>query len=197
MKDFISQKQVADNLKKYNLQSFDKEIHEKINRLQHKVFEHQLKQHHKQQKQQQGGRIAMPIEYFGSTTNHYSTSTPKFTDITPTQAYLRPAIALNDPTSILGTEKGMISGMVGGNKQQFQVSQKVQEQSAREFLKENHDSTKFKVSKKQFIDDSRQKFENVIDKVLSKAAKTSKEGHLSKEDFDKVLKQKQFKAFKA
>jgi hypothetical protein len=196
MKDFISQKQVAYNLKKYNLQSFDKEIHDKINRLHKKVFEYQLKQYQKQQKQQ-GGRVAMPIEYFGSTTNHYSTSTPQFTDITPTQTYLRPTIALNDPTSILGTEKGVISGMVGGNKQQFQVSQKTQEQSAREFLKENHDSTKFKVSKKQFVDDSKQKFENLIDNVLSKATKKSKQGHLSKEDFDKVLSLKQFKAFKA
>lgn len=197
MKDFISQKQVAENLKKYNLQSFDKEIHDKINRLHKKVFEYQLKQYQKQQKQQQGGRVAMPIEYFGSTTNHYSTSTPQFTDITPTEAYLRPAIALNDPSNILGTEKGVISGMVGGNKQQFQVSQKTQEQSAREFLKENHDSTKFKISKKQFVDDSKQKFENVIDNVLSKATKKSKQGHLSKEDFDKVLSLKQFKAFKA
>jgi hypothetical protein len=197
MKDFISQKQVAQNLKKYNLQSFDKDIHEKINRLHHKVIEQEFKQHQKQQKQQQGGRVAMPIEYFGSTTNHYTTSTPQFTDITPTQTFLRPAIALNDLTGVLGTEKGMSSGMVGGNKQQFQVSQKCHEQSAREFLKEHHDSTKFKVSKKQFMNDSKQKFENVIDKVLSKAAKTSKQGHLNNEDFDKVLKQKQFKSFKA
>jgi ABC-type oligopeptide transport system substrate-binding subunit len=196
MKDFISQKQVAQNLKKYNLQSFDKDIHEKINRLHHNVIEQEFKQHQKQQKQQ-GGRIAMPIEYYGSTTDHYSTSTPQFTNITPTPTFLRPAIPLNDLTGVLGTEKGMSSGMVGGNKQQFQVSQKCHEQSAREFLKEHHDSTKFKVSKKQFMEDSKQKFENVMNKVLSKAAKSSKQGHLSNEEFDKVLKQKQFKSFKA
>ena len=195
MKDFISHKQVAQNLKKYNLQSFDQDIQDKINSLHHKVLEQQFKQH---KKQQQGGRVAMPIEYFGSTTNHYSTDVPKFTDITPTQTHLRPAIPLNDPTGVLGTEHGVTSGMVGGKQEQsFQVSKKAHEQSAREFLQENHDTTKFKVNKKQFMHDSKQKFENVIHKVLSKASKTSKQGHLSKEDFDKVLKQKQFKAFKA
>lgn len=195
MKDFINQKQVAQNLKKYNLHSFDNEITEKINNLHHKVIEHAFKNHHKQSKQH-GGRVAFPIEYFGSTTNHYSTDVPKFTDITPTQTHLRPAIPLNDPTGVLGTESGVTSGMVGGKKQSFQVSKNAHEQSVREVL-EHHDSSKLKVSKKQFNEDSKQKFEKVIDNVLSKATKKSKQGHLKSEDFDKVLEQKQFKVFKA
>lgn len=204
MKDFINQKQVAQNLKKYNFQTFDEEIHEKINKVQHKVFEQQLKQQKKSQKQQQGGRVAFPIEYWGSTTNHYSADVPKFTDITPTETHLRPAIPLNDPSGVLGTEGGVLSGMVGGAKKQnvFQVSKKTHEQSAREFLKdkENNESKKsstFKLNKKDFINASKQKFETIIDKVLSKAAKGGKQNHLSNAAFDKILEQKQFKAFKA
>ena len=202
MKDFINQKQVAQNLKKYKFQTFDKEIHEKINKLHHKVFDHQFKHEQKQQKQkqQQGGRVAFPIEYWGSTTNHYSTDVPKFTDITPTQTHLRPAIPLNDPSGVLGTERGMLSGMVGGAKKQnaFQVSKTAHEQSVREFLQEKNETNKsLKLNKKDFVNNSKQKFETVMHKVLSKAAKGDKQHHLSNAAFDKVLEQKQFKAFKA
>lgn len=194
MKDFINQKQVAQNLKKYNFQTFDKEIHEKINKLHHNVFNQQFKQQKKNQNQQ-GGRVAFPIEYWGSTTNHYSNEVPKFTDITPTQTHLRPAIPLNDPSGVLGTEGGVLSGMVGGAKKQnvFQVSKTAHEQCAREFLQ---DKKSLKLNKKDFVNSSKQKFESVMHKVLSKAAKGSKQSHLSNAEFDKILEQKQFKVFK-
>jgi hypothetical protein len=109
---------------------------------------------------------------------------------------LRPSIPLNDPSGVLGTEGGVLSGMVGGAKKQhtFQVSKTAHEQSVREFLQENKS---LKLNKKDFVNNSKQKFETVMHKVLSKAAKGDKQHHLSNAAFDKVLEQKQFKAFKA
>ncbi len=197
MKDFITKQQVAQNLKKFNFTTFDKDVQEKINHIHQKVFHQQLKQHKKKQNQQKGGRVAFPIEYFGSTTNHYSADVPKFTDISSTETHLRPPIPLNDPSGVLGTEGGVLSGMVGGKKSEFQIAQKTHEQSAREFLQEHHDDKKFKVPRKEFFTNSKQKFESLMDTVLTKASKYSKQNHLSAEIFDKVLSQKKFKAFKA
>lgn len=198
MKDIITQHQVAQNLKKFHFTSFDDEVHDKIQLIHQKVIRQELKHHLQQVKkqEQQGGRVAFPIDYFGSSTNSYSSSVPSFTNIAPTGTYIRPSILLNDPSSVLGTEKGVLSGMVGGKKSLFQISKKHHEQGVRDVVKEVN-GLKQKVVMKKLQDDSKQKFEKIMNDVLTKVSNSTKQHHLRIEDFDKVLDQKKYKSFQS
>jgi hypothetical protein len=198
MKDIITPQQVAQNLKKFQFTSFDDDVHEKIQLIHQKVIRQELK-HHLQQarkQEQQGGRVAFPIDYFGSSTNSYTSSVPSFTNLSPTQTHIRPSIMLNDPSSVLGTERGVLSGMVGGKKTLFQIPKKHHEQGVREVLKQVN-ASKHKVVMKKLQDDSKQKFEKTMDDVLTKVSKSTKQHHLRIEDLDKVLEQKKYKAFQS
>lgn len=198
MKDNLTKHQVAQNLKKYNFTSFDDNVQQLFNNIHDKVIEQQLKLHlQKSKHHQQGGRVAFPIEYFGGVTNSYSPSVPPFTNINPSDSYLRPPLALNDPTGVFGTEKGMLSGMVGGaSKSTFKISSKKHEEAARYTLQKHNDKQHL-VSKKVFYEQSKQKFESKMHDLLSDISKATKSKHLSVSDLNKVLDKKKYKSLKA
>lgn len=195
---FIKENQLKSNLKKYDYQSYDSEVLEQVNDLHQrfvsKLISQKKKQQDKQQKQmQKGGRVSFPIDYFGGQTNNLTTETPKFTDISTNDVNMRQHIPLNDPSQVLGTEKGMTSGMIGGSKKQYQVSQSASQDIVKSLSQQN----KFELEdKQQFTQMTKQKFESLMNEVLLKAKKKS-QGHLTKDSLQEVLEQKKYKSFKA
>lgn len=190
---FIKENQLKSNLKKFNYQSYDKEVVQKVNELQQQVVSDLLSQKKKTQKQQKGGRVAFPIDFFGGQTNNLTTKVPSFTDIAGNDVNSRQEILLNDPSQVLGTENGMLSGMVGGSHKQYQISQTAAQDSVKSISKRE----KFDIQdKQQFTQVAKQKFENVMTEVLMKAKQKGSD-HLSSEQLDKVLSQKKYKVFKA
>jgi len=199
---YIKEAQLKANLKKYDIQEYDKEVLERVNQLHQQVvtdlMQQKKKQQEKQQKQQQrGGRVSFPVDYFGGNTTNLSQSTPAFTNISTNDVSIRQEIPLSDASQVLGTDKAMVSGMptamAGGSaKSKFQVSQTASQDIVRSVAKRENASID---NKQQFVQVSKQKFENVIDEVLKKAKKQG--STLSKSNLDQVLQQKKYKAFKA
>jgi hypothetical protein len=152
-----------------------------------------LQKKKQQQRTQKGGRVAFPIDFFGGQTNSLTTKVPAFTDIAANDVNSRQEVLLNDPSQVLGTEKGMLSGMIGGSRKQYQVSQIAAQDAVKSLSKKE----KFDIEdKQQFTQVAKQKFENVMTEVLMKAKQKGSD-HLSSEQVDKVLSQKKYKLFKA
>lgn len=194
---FIKDNQLKSNLKRFNYQSYDEEVVKQVNELHEKLvsdlFVQKKKQQEKQQKAQKGGRVSFPIDFFGGQTNNLTTETPDFTNISANDVNSRQEIPLNDPSQVLGTEQGMTSGMIGGAKQQYKLSQT----AAQEAVKSLSKKEKFDLQdKQQFTQIAKQKFENVMTEVLMKA-KQKGQDHLSAEQLKKVLSLKKYKTFKA
>lgn len=195
---YIKEAQLKANLRKYDIQEYDKEVLERVNQLHQQVVTDLVQQKKKQQeKQQRGGRVSFPVDYFGGNTNNLSQTTPAFTNIATNDASIRQEIPLNDASQVLGTDKAMLSGMPsamagGAAKSKFQVTQTASQDIVRSIAKRENASID---NKQQFVQVSKQKFENVIDEVLKKAKKQG--STLSKSNLDKVLQQKKYKAFKA
>lgn len=191
---FIKENQLKSNLKKFNYQSYDKEVVQKVNELHQQVVSDLLLQKKKQQQRtQKGGRVAFPIDFFGGQTNSLTTKVPAFTDIVANDVNSRQELVLNDPSQVLGTEKGMLSGMIGGSRKQYQVSQTAAQDAVKSLSKKE----KFDIEdKQQFTQVAKQKFENVMTEVLMKAKQKGSD-HLSSEQVDKVLSKKKYKVFKA
>jgi hypothetical protein len=192
MKHFINRKQLASNLKKYGFLSFDNEVLDDVNNFEENFLNSLLKK----TTEQKGGRVSMPIEFFGGITNNYSTDVPKFTNISSSDVALRQEIPLNDPTNILGTEKAMDTGLSGGASQQkFKVSKTASKQVVDDFLHKNNVSIK---NKKQFIEGSKQKFEMSMHEIFTNVQQKLKgKNHLKAEDLKKTLNLKKFKSLKA
>jgi hypothetical protein len=194
---FIKDNQLKSNLKRFNYQSYDDEVVKQVNELHEKLVSDLLvqkkKQQAKQQKAQKGGRVSFPIDFFGGQTNNLTTETPDFTNISGNDVNSRQEIPLNDPSQVLGTEQGMTSGMIGGSRQQYKLSQT----AAQEAVKSLSKKEKFELQdKQQFTQVAKQKFETVMTEVLMKA-KQKGQDHLSAEQLKNVLSLKKYKLFKA
>lgn len=194
---FIKDNQLKSNLKKFNYHSYDQEVIQQVNELHEKVlsdlFSQKKKQQQKQQKAQKGGRVSFPIDFFGGQTNNLTTDTPDFTNISGNDVNSRQEIPLNDPSQVLGTEQAMTSGLVGGSRQQYKLSQTAAQEAVKSLSKQE----KFDLQdKQQFTQIAKQKFENVMTEVLTKA-KQKGQDHLSAEQLKKVLSQNKYKVFKA
>lgn len=196
MINFIHEKQLKSNLKRYGYKSSDEEVGKLVNDLQHKVVGDLLKEVKKvHQKVQKGGRVSFPIDYFGGQTNNLSIDAPSFTNISADATNLRQIMPLNDPTGSLSTENAMQSVMLGGGKKQkFELSQTAARESVKHLISQEDIDIK---DSKEFTKISKQKFEYVMDEVLNKAKKSDKSGHLTKETLKKVLQQKKYNSFKA
>jgi len=194
---FIKENQLKSNLKKFNYHSYDQEVIKKVNELHQQVVSDLLsqkkKQQEKKQKTQKGGRVSFPIDYFGGQTNNLSTKVPDFTDIASNDVNTRQEILLNDPSQVLGTEQAMTSGMIGGSRQQYQISQNAAQEAVKSLSKKDKIDIQ---DKQQFTQVAKQKFETVMTEVLKKAKQKGVD-HLSSEQLEKVLSKKKYKTFKA
>ena len=197
---YIKEKQLKSNLKKYNITTYDDEVVESINKLHHKVVADLFQQKKKPQVNgQKGGRVAFPIDYFGGTTNNLSSDVPAFTNVSGNDVSIRQEMLLNDPSQVLGTDKAMTSGMIGGKGVKFNVSKSATQEAVKSLSRKENVELLNKNDKERFVQVSKQKFETVMDEVLMKAKKQeSDKGHLSKSSLTKVLEQKKYtKPFKA
>jgi hypothetical protein len=198
---FIKELQLKANLKKYDIETYDKQVLQKVNQLHQQVVSDLLKQKQKQEQKQEkqrlqlqkGGRVAMPIDFFGGQTNGLAADVPAFTNISGNEVNVRQPIMMNDPTGILGTETAMASLQLGGAKKQYQLSQNAAQEVVRSLAKEHKLDIQ---DKRQFVQLSKQKFETTIHEILKKAKKGN-DNHLSKEKLQEVLEQKKYKSFKA
>lgn len=201
MRDFISEKQFAQNISKFGFQTYDKNVHNKVNNILYKVVEKQVRQNNSS-KTQKGGRVSFPLEYFGTATNSYSPTLPSFTNLTSTETFIRSPMLLHDPTNVLGTPKGMTSGMpsemIGGGRTQ-QLKFKVTNSAIKDVAKDisQHQSNKKSIQNDpELLQNSKQKFESVMNEMLHKISRSSKQHHLSEKEFKQVLQLKKYKAFK-
>lgn len=86
---FLSDKQVLSNLKRIGFVNVDDKVPSMVNdaafRLVKKTLEKAVKK-----AVLKGGRVTMPLEYFGASTNNYIDA-PKHTDMAVTDSRIRPA----------------------------------------------------------------------------------------------------------
>ena len=78
---------IARNLKKFGFKTFDTQIVSHVNAIILNLVVKTLKVNLKAQK---GGRIVLPMEYFGVSTNEYSNAQGPYTDMSISSSYIRP-----------------------------------------------------------------------------------------------------------
>jgi hypothetical protein len=199
---FIKEKQLQTNLKKFGFTSYDSEVLEQVNNLQQKVTKDLLQQHVQKQKQHQkklqqsGGRVSMPIDYFGGQTNGLSQSAPGFTDVSANNANLRQEMPMNDPSGAFGTEKAMMP-LVGGKQQNLFKLSDTAAKGALKKVADNQEADLTPKQRKHVVDISKQKFESVMTSVLQNIQRSTKDKHLSQGSLKTLLSQKKYKQFKA
>lgn len=192
MKYFITQKQFTKSVKSCGFETFENSLIQDVNRLHQKFLFEELK---KQQKRnhQRGGRVSMPIQYFGVETNTYSSDIPKYTDVSPNDVFLRPQMNVNDPSGVLTTDKAFSTLVGGRNTKSFTVTQKGHHDALKHVLQENPHLQC--ANKRLFVQESKQKFENLMNDVLKKASKQDN-SDLRQKTFQEVLDLKKYKVYK-
>lgn len=183
---FVAEKTVRSNLKKFNVRSFDKAVFERLNASLLKFAVHELSKKRAmsgggcgcgtKNLSMMGGRVLMPAEFFGATTNHY---VPEALgqNMGVTEQFIRPA---------------MDAHMAGGGDGVFRVSERAVRAAVSEAL--------LKLGKQQKVSGDhvralKAKYEALITAAVAKAAKKlSSEGHLKNGDLKAVLDMKKFAA---
>ena len=193
MKYFIKEKQLKNNISKFGFQTYDDKALQSLNKFQQRMFEdlakHVDNKQKKQQRQQKGGRVAMPLPYF-TGQDAQPVDTP-FTDVSANDAMLRQEMNLNDPTNVLATEKALQPFVGGKGPRKYELSQK----AAIDTVNETCKVSKVELSnKKKFITASKQKFEDVATEVFGKLSRQGKT-HLTGNDLDKILNMKKYSKF--
>ena len=83
----LPEKSLKAKLKKFGFASFDKDVIIHINAI---IIAYVSKQLKMGTKKQAGGRIVLPMEYFGASTNEYHDSPCPYTDMRVSADYIRP-----------------------------------------------------------------------------------------------------------
>jgi hypothetical protein len=151
---YLSEKIICKNLKAFGFDTYDADTITHFNKFLEKFVENTLA---KSIKKYTGGKIVLPMEYFGVETNHY-VDDPSFQSTLPNQDFIRPPIELS-----------------GGATAKFTITLKAVESAIEEFTSKYHKeiSNKTKVAKTL-----KNKFECVISTILSKIYKKYKKNHL-------------------
>lgn len=165
----LQQKTISKMMAKYNIKSWDNEIVSVLNNALYKFVQKELS---KGEKKQNGGRIVMPLEYYGVDSKNF-VETSAGQSVEPTVDYIRPPLEVQ---------------MVGGT-QKLQVTM-----SAIQTVMEEISSKQNKTIEKktQVAKALKSKFEEVMESVLSKASKKAKEGHMSGSELKEVLQMKKY-----
>ncbi len=191
MKLIISKRHIKGQLKKFGYNDAEEGVHNLINDYHRSFVRHLLAKRNFRATYQKGGRVSMPLEYFGGNTSSYSSS-PVYSDISSTDSLLRPSIVLNDPSGVLATPKAM-EGLVGGGTPCFQVTKAACKNAVEQFEIEKQG-----VDKHRLVEDTKQKFEKLMTKALKNAKRSSKSksSTLKERDLSAVLNLQSYKNFK-
>ena len=89
----IDQSVILAQLKKFGFvkANLEGDVYEKLNNI---IFSYIKKLVREYKKNQDGGRIVMPLEYFGVDSHHYHDSPGNFTDMQVTESYIRPPMMI-------------------------------------------------------------------------------------------------------
>ena len=159
----------------YNIKSWDNEVITVLNNALFKFVSSELK---KGAKKQNGGRIVMPLEYFGVDSKNF-VATSNGASVQATADYIRPPMEMN----ILG------AAQQGGAKKTVNVPLNVIQTTIEEVsAKVNKQvENKGKVAKQL-----KARFESTISGVLERASKKAEKNHLSSESLKEVLAMKKY-----
>jgi hypothetical protein len=189
MKLIITKQHIKGQLRKFGFDKVEEGVFDLINDYHLKFVKHISTKRNFKKQYQRGGRVAFPLEYFGGNTNSY-TDSPKFSDISSTEAFIRPSILLNDPSGALTTPKAM-EPLIGGAAPCFKLTRT----ACKEALSQaniDHQG----LDKKMLADDMQQKFEKLFTKVVNKVKKTSHTSVFKESDLKSVLNLQTYKSFK-
>jgi hypothetical protein len=173
MQRHITEKQFKSNVAKFGFKSFDAEVLDSINGVHTKVIGDLMKQFKKQKKTMKGGRVAFPIAYFGGDA---PSSAPEMS-VASIDGDIRPEMPLNDPSGVLGTEKAMQPYVAeGGRRPHFVVTKKAVQSTMKHLQESQETGNTFDTSAEaqNFVNVTKQKIEDVMTDILSKASNTAK-----------------------
>lgn len=155
----MNSKKLAQELKKFGFETYEEHALNHFEELIKEEVETKFKAGVRKMRQN-GGRIVLPLEYFGVSTNSYVENANPFTDMSVTDVHIRPALQWHD------LSKG------GALKQEFQVS----ERAVTEMLNEVSNGEKIE-NKKQTIIAMKKHIQTKATKFLNKVSKRGKLSH--------------------
>lgn len=202
----ISDKSIRENMRKYGFQSVSPDVSEVMNASLDNFLENTFTKAKKIAKNQNmneqhiikalgfskqtgGAETTMPLEYYGIDSKHYYETPELGVDTSVTNDFIRPAMAVNDPSNIFET-----TFMTGGrcsckDESKFSLSKSAMSKACSQY------GAAIPSKMKKLLE---KKFEMEFDKVMSKVQKQKHiSSHLSGGSIDKVLSQRNFsKLFK-
>jgi hypothetical protein len=203
MQHYITEKQFKSNVAKFGFKSYDSDVLDSINGVHEKVVGDLMKQFNKSKKQKQkGGRVAFPIAYFGGHTPSSGPEITVVTGVTGVNGDIRPEMPLNDPSGVLGTEKAMQPYIAeGGRRPHFAVTKKAVHSSMKHLQEETGTEFNSAAEVQNFVNVSKQKIEDVMTDILSKASNTAKHAandtvNLGAAKIADILRLKKYQTFK-
>lgn len=170
---FLTESSIKKNAHTFGFKSYDKEVINFFNQALYNMVEKTLKKG-----QIEGGRIVLPMEYFGVDTAHY-VENPSFTNMAVSENFIRPPMQM--------TTQGMEGG---GIVKRFQVPLKAIQTA----IEEVSSKLNKKVAKKDKTSKAlKNKFEKIATEILSKVVKISKkDSHLHHNHVAEVSNMKKY-----
>lgn len=197
MQRHITEKQFKSNIAKFGFKTFDSEVLDSINGVHNKVIGDLMKQFKKQKKKtMKGGRVAFPIAYFGGDA---PSGAPEVSgSVASVDGDIRPEMLLNDPSGALGTDKAMQPYIAeGGRRPHFAITKKAVQSSVKHYAQNNGNEFNSAVEKETFVNVAKQKIEDTMTDILSKASKTATNSvHLGEAKIADILKLKKYQTVK-
>jgi hypothetical protein len=164
----LSEKIICKNLKTFGFKTHDPEIITHFNKFLQNFVENTLK---KSIKKHSGGKIVLPLEYFGVETNHYVSEPVNEQSTAATQDFIRP------PVEFIG----------GANK--FSITTKAVESAIDEFTSKYHKEVTNKSKTAKAI---KKNFESIISCLLIKINKKYKKDHLCVTSLKEISSMKKY-----
>lgn len=176
---YLTENALKKSFKAFGFKSYDSETISLFNKVLHNFVENQLKKginnHH-------GGRIVLPLEYFGVDTNHY-VAHPEYTSMGVTENFIRPPMEMQNASW---------NDVQTGGTARFAVPLKAVESAIEEVSTKHSKEVYRKMKTAKAIQN---KFEKIATEIMGKVKKTSEsQEHLSIQNLHKITGMKKYKS---
>lgn len=170
----LQEKTIEKMLKAHGFKSWDSSVVQHINEAFYNFVYNELQRHGMKHNKQSGGKIVMPLEYFGVESNNFVDSS-EGVSVAPTVDYVRPPIASTFQSAGAGFSftKASVAMVV--------------EDVANKYNKSVENKSKVVAVVKS-------KAEKTFSQILTSVMKKNKKDHLSVSDLKSVLDMKKYKA---
>lgn len=172
---YITQNKIKNGLKPFGFKTFDSEVIELLNKAFKNYIKNTIAKHakHGGEGEQSGGRVIMPMEYYGVQTSEY-VDAPVYSDMSVSDSWVRPPLEMN------------LVGMDGGAAK-FVLSLKSVESALEELNLDIY--KKNKVAKRL-----QSKIETMFSEIIKKASKKSQDKScLLAKDLKAIIDMKKYK----